>query len=361
MNKILDKLVIFLFCVIVYITNNLNIYVIVPILLSIIFSCSFDLIAFYGKNIYKLKIITFLLYILASLFLNDLLFFIPLIIYDIYNEKKDIFFILFAFFIIYYTNCNNIFSITHIIIPFTFISALLKIRTMNLNNSKKEYSRLRDNSVEYSLLLKNENKNLIQKQDYEINIAILKERNRISMEIHDNVGHLLSSAILQIGALISTNNDISLKKNLNVIKSTLSEGMDSIRCSIHNMHDEFIDLKSEVYNLINTFTFCNITLEYDITQNISKEYKLCFISIIKEALANIIKHSNATNVKIILREHPALYQLLISDNGTKVITSDPSGIGMSNMKERVENLSGIININKDNGFCIFISIPKNLK
>ena len=48
---------------------------------------------------------------------------------------------------------------------------------------------------------------------------------------------------------------------------------------------------------------------------IPNKIKYCFATIIKEALSNVIKHSNATAVKIVLREHPALYQLCIEDNG----------------------------------------------
>lgn len=43
----------------------------------------------------------------------------------------------------------------------------------------------------------------IKNQDYEINLATLNERNRISKEIHDHIGHLLSRAILQVGALLT--------------------------------------------------------------------------------------------------------------------------------------------------------------
>ena len=43
---------------------------------------------------------------------------------------------------------------------------------------------------------------------------------------------------------------------------------------------------------------------------IPNKIKYCFAAIIKEALSNVIKHSNATAVKIVLREHPALYQLV---------------------------------------------------
>jgi len=124
------------------------------------------------------------------------------------------------------------------------------------------------------------------------------------------------------------------------------------------MHDEYVDLNIEINIIIKDFSFCDISLNYDIKSNLDKKYKICFISIIKESLSNIIKHSNATNVNISIREHPALYQLIIKDNGSKINNCNNDGIGIKNMMYRINSLNGIININSENGYCIFISIPK---
>ena len=64
----------------------------------------------------------------------------------------------------------------------------------------RELKRTRDDSRERDLLLSQKNKALLEKQDYEIYNATLKERNRIAREIHDNVGHVLSKFILMLGA-----------------------------------------------------------------------------------------------------------------------------------------------------------------
>jgi signal transduction histidine kinase len=78
----------------------------------------------------------------------------------------------------------------------------------------------------------------------------------------------------------------------------------------------------------------------------------------KEAITNISKHSNATTVLITLKEHSAFYQLLIHDNGQVPVDNNPVGMGITNMEERVEALGGHFNLATDNGFKIFISIPK---
>lgn len=217
---------------------------------------------------------------------------------------------------------------------------------------------MRDSTKEMSNLLKKQNSDLLEKQDDEIRIATLNERNRIAREIHDNVGHLLSSSILQVGALLAVNKDENTKENLLVINDTLSQAMNSIRSSVHDLYDESIDLHDQVYELVNKFTFCKLNFDYDIQSNPDKKLKYAFIAIVKEALSNIMKHSNASEASITFREHPALYQLMISDNGAVKGFNMDNGIGLKNITERVETFHGNINISTKNGFQLFISIPK---
>ena len=93
-------------------------------------------------------------------------------------------------------------------------------------------------------------------------------------------------------------------------------------------------------------------------RNYKKKIKYCFIAVIKEALSNIMKHSDATEASVIAREHPAFYQLIVRDNG-KVKDFDPDkGLGIRSMIDRVNSLNGNINIMTENGFEIFISVPR---
>jgi signal transduction histidine kinase len=352
MNTLIDKLIIFFFCSTLYIQSSFSIYIIVPIIITIIFS---SLASIFEKDIVKTLI--FVTYIILSIFYKNFIYFLPLICYDIFTTKSK-YILLFAILPFGINFAKLTLTLQVLIPPFIGIVCLMKYRSILAQKSKLEYIYLRDSSKEFLINLEDKNKELMEKQDYEINIATLNERNRIAREIHDNLGHSLSSSILQIGALMSVCKDTPITSNLSTLKNTLSDGMDNIRNSIHNMHDEYVDLHSEINTIINNFSFCNIAFNYNIESNPDKKYKICFISIIKESLSNIIKHSNATIVDISIREHPALYQLIIKDNGTRINTSNNEGIGLKNMLYRINSLNGIININTDNGYCIFISIPK---
>ncbi len=134
--------------------------------------------------------------------------------------------------------------------------------------------------------------------------------------------------------------------------------MNSIRLSVHDLHDGAIDLKTSVEQLVNDFTFCKVELDYDMGNVANRNVKYCFLTILKEAFSNMIKHSNATKVEVVLREHPGMYQLLIKDNGTGIKKISGEGIGLMNMKDRVNALGGNITITSEKGFRIFVIIPK---
>ena len=138
------------------------------------------------------------------------------------------------------------------------LGGLIRVRAENLQNLQAKYFKLSDEAREMSLQLQQQNRDLIEKQDNELNLAMLNERSRIAREIHDNVGHLLSSAILQVGALLTINCDEKNKQHLEALHTTLSEAMDSTRKSVHALYAESIDLNLQIENLVKNFTFAGL-------------------------------------------------------------------------------------------------------
>lgn len=214
-----------------------------------------------------------------------------------------------------------------------------------------------DSSREKSLLMEEKNKALRETQDYEIYTATLRERNRIAREIHDNVGHLLSRSILLAGAMKTINRDAALQQPLSNLEESLSTAMTSIRSSVHDLHDDAVDLESAARELMGKFTFCKADFQYDMCRSVPREIKYCYLAILKEALNNVMKHSSATLVEVKMREQPGLYQLVIRDNGT-CSQIGSSGMGLANMTQRVQELGGFLHIHREKGFEVFITIPK---
>ncbi len=237
------------------------------------------------------------------------------------------------------------------------LAVILAHRTNQVETLQQEMIRMRDTSTELNLVLKEKNKSLREKQDYEIYLATLRERNRIAREIHDNVGHMLSRSILQVGALGTIHKEEPLHEQLTNINDTLNQAMNSIRESVHDLHDDSIDLRQAVYEATRTMQEkYTIRIDYDMSKAVPRNVKYCFITTIKEAMSNVVKHSDADKIEIVLREHPGFYQLFIGDNGTVKKKAGEDGIGLINMRERVEALNGTIHISDEKGFKIFISV-----
>lgn len=350
----------FIFCMLGLSLTPLTTATIVALLATSIILC---MSYFFNKRI--LVIILVVIYGIATLFAKELLCFIPLLFFQI------------GYFKIYPVSLIFIVSITNSYLDFPFYFAYLVLGSLlalwlafiieQYTSLQQDFFHLRDDSTERTLLLNERNRSLQKNQDYEIYNATLQERNRIAREIHDNVGHMLTRSILMLGALKAVNKDDNCSDSLNILEDTLTQAMNNIRSSVHNLHDNAINLKESLTAITNEFTFCDISLTYDMTTDLPIEIRYAFLSIAKEALTNSSKHSNATRIQVLAREHPAMYQLIIHDNGTTAAAMNPAnfsdlqsntGIGLTNMRERVQNLGGILQLSNNDGFQIFISIPK---
>lgn len=228
----------------------------------------------------------------------------------------------------------------------------------SLDGARKKYRLLEDEYSELRLRVERGQRETALRQDGEIRVAMLSERNRIAREIHDNVGHLLSRSLLQAGALRAINRQENLKEPLEALQGTLNTAMDSIRQSVHDLKDEAFDLEAMLRALAPEYPGITLNIDYDMTEGAPRALKYCFAAIVREAVTNTAKHSDATRIDLVLREHPAIYQLLIQDNGTVSAASDGRGMGLESMRERVESLGGTLSIRTENGFRIFAVIPK---
>jgi len=92
------------------------------------------------------------------------------------------------------------------------------------------------------------------------------------------------------------------------MKDALDKGLHSIRHSIHNLHDDSVDLHAEIYALQRDFSFYPVEFRDDIDSKPDTRITYCFIAIIKEALSNIMRH-------------------IRTDKGFVIFVSIPKGVG----------------------------------
>ena len=195
-------------------------------------------------------------------------------------------------------------------------------------------------------------------------MAHLSERTRIARDIHDNVGHLLTRAIMQIQAgrvVAQSRGDQSTEQILDDVGKTLDEAMTTIRRSVHDLEDEGTDFASQMEDASSEASMGR--LKVDLNNGIETAPApvcRCLATIVREALTNTVRHSSARSAQVILRDLPAFWQMVVQDDGgSQQSQPDSRGMGLADMEARARALGGTANSGPNRqGWKVFVSLPK---
>lgn len=217
---------------------------------------------------------------------------------------------------------------------------------------------------------------LTEERDRSARTATLAERTRIAREIHDNVGHLLTRAIMQTGAgkaVADATGDTVASQEFAGLAATLDDAMTMVRRSVHDLEDEGTDFAARMTDAAHSFDGVTPGFAVALTNDVAAApapVARCFATVIREALANVVHHSNADGASVTLRDFPAFWQLVIRDDGPakadgKAMHSDggtgrlPRGMGLADIEARVRALGGNAVCGPyAGGWRVFVSIPK---
>ena len=217
---------------------------------------------------------------------------------------------------------------------------------------------------------------LTEERDRSARTATLAERTRIAREIHDNVGHLLTRAIMQTGAgkaVADATGDTVASQEFAGLAATLDDAMTMVRRSVHDLEDEGTDFAARMADAVRSFDGVTPGFAVALTNDVAAApapVARCFATVIREALANVVHHSNADGANVTLRDFPAFWQLVIRDDGPakvegKAMHSDgdtgglPRGMGLADIEARVRALDGTAVCGPyAGGWRVFVSIPK---
>ena len=247
-------------------------------------------------------------------------------------------------------------------------ATLLSLRTAQLEREQERMRRIRDELQERALALEARNRDLADRQDYEIELATLAERARIAREIHDNVGHQLTRASLQTEALrVVHANEPGVAADFADVKHTVDEALQLVRTSVHALNDNAANLSVQLERIAEgTRSDGGPQIELEVlAEHAPANVANCFAAILREALSNTIRHARAQNVTVRCMEHPSFYQLIVTDDGTGAAKTNSRGIaegmGLGSMRERVEALGGTFTAGPRAGapgWRVFATIPK---
>lgn len=247
-------------------------------------------------------------------------------------------------------------------------ATLLSLRTAQLEREQRRMRRTRDELQERALALEARNRDLADRQDYEVELATLAERARIAREIHDNVGHQLTRASLQAEALRVVHADEpGVAADFADVKRTVDEALQLVRASVHALNDNAVDLSVQLERIVEgTRSDGGPQIELEVmAEHAPANVANCFAAVLREALSNTIRHACAQTVTVRCMEHPSFYQIIVTDDGAGGVQASgrgtAEGMGLASMRERIEALGGTFTAGPRagaGGWRVFATVPK---
>lgn len=315
-------------------------------------------------------------YIMVAVFVPSFVPFAPLALYDIARRvrREHVWVALgagaiFVCALVAYAHAGALPTRALLLTAILSVAAtLLSLRTAQLEREQERMRRTRDELQERALALEARNRDLADRQDYEVELATLAERARIAREIHDNVGHQLTRASLQTEALrVVHANEAGVAADFADVKRTVDEALQLVRSSVHALNDNAANLSVQLERIVEGARSDGgpqIELEV-LAEHAPANVANCFAAVLREALSNAIRHACAQTVTVRCMEHPSFYQLIVTDDGAGGVQASSrgtaEGMGLGSMRERVEALGGTFTAGPRagaGGWRVFATVPK---
>lgn len=198
-----------------------------------------------------------------------------------------------------------------------------------------------------------------------------KERTEIAMNLHDDLGQKLTALRMNLSWV---------RKRIGVQSPLVSEKLDEVEKIIDNSVATVQRISSDLRPALLYDLGLKDAVEWHMKQNlepagikgsfrlipadfkIEERISIVLFRIIQEALTNIIRHSGASLAAVTITIVPSFIELVIKDNGRGIDPDDaidPKSFGITGIKERVKNISGIFTLTgeKGKGTILTVKIP----
>ncbi|WP_346929070.1 sensor histidine kinase [Clostridium sp.] len=203
-------------------------------------------------------------------------------------------------------------------------------------------------------------------------LTLLKERNRISREIHDSVGHTLSTAMIQLSAMeaIAEKEDSSMKDMVGNLRAFISESFQDVKRAVRELKPDEYDNYQGILRLQevckNFERMSGVQVKVIISKgdwNLSTKQINHLYRMTQEVLSNSLKHGKATMVKVIMNFAEDEFVISFNDNGVGTDKIVESGLGLKSIRERAAEIEGLVDMksSEGNGFFVKVIVPREME
>ncbi|UHA73669.1 sensor histidine kinase [Paenibacillus sp. 481] len=225
---------------------------------------------------------------------------------------------------------------------------LLPVTTYNRNKREQLEGQLEDANKKISELVK------------------LEERQRIARDLHDTLGQKLSLIGLKsdLAGKLITKNPAQAQAELKDVRQAARSALKEVREMVTQMRGTRLEDEMFRVRQILKAAQMEFTLEGDVVlTNTSLLNENVLSMCLKEAVTNVVKHSNASACSISIEPSRTELSIKVKDNGIGIQNNSPyvSGNGLRGMKERLEFVNGSLEMVSDNGTMVIIKVPNVVK
>ena len=200
-------------------------------------------------------------------------------------------------------------------------------------------------------------------------LAVAQERNRLSRDLHDTLGHRLTVSIVQLeGAerLIAAVPERA-SQIVNSVRHQLNEGLNEVRRTVGMLRtpvDTYLSLPKALHELAMDFEKATqlpirVTLP-DSLPPFPEAYRLAVYRAAQEALTNVQRHAQASQASLTIDLSAEALTLRVRDNGVGLPDeADRQGFGLRGMRERITQLGGTVELRsaKADSTTVLIQLP----
>jgi len=206
--------------------------------------------------------------------------------------------------------------------------------------------------------------------------ARLMERETISRNIHNNVGHSITAAVMTLDAadLLFESKPEEARRRMNEANERIRGSLESIRSAVRALDDEsgeipISDLRRYLDNIAEGFAMDTdrvVLRDYELYSDdisVPKEHAEFLTGVLQECLSNGARHGAATQYALSLRADAGHLQLSVGDNGKSDFNEDNSaeriakGFGLKKIESYAQRCGGRVSFDNECGFRTMVELP----
>jgi len=198
-------------------------------------------------------------------------------------------------------------------------------------------------------------------------LATTRERNRVARDVHDSLGHYLTTVNVQIEAARATltTDPARAADALGKAQTLTREGLAEVRRSVAALRAGPVELKplvNAVSGLVDEARASGLAAHLVVTgapRPLSLQAEMTFFRAAQEGLTNVRKHAHASRAELVLAFADTSVRLTVRDDGLPSAngSSSPDGFGLLGLRERAQLLGGSVSTRIEGGFVLEMILP----